>query len=214
MLQALRNAIVLPEIRNRILFTVFILVIYRLVSHIPVPGVDRDVLLQIQQNIQSGALSGSAAGLGNLIGLLGILSGGAVYNFSILSMGVYPYVTASLILQLLVPIIPRLEEIAKDGDAGRQRINKLTYYLTVPMAALNAVGQVNIFQNIGASVSSTSRVLPAWGLDRWEFVLPTIVTLITMTAGTMFAVWLGDQLTQPHRKHSASSHRDQGHNRG
>ena len=152
MLQALRNAIVLPEIRNRILFTVFILVIYRLVSHIPVPGVDRTVLLQIQQNIQNGALSGSAAGLGNLIGLLGILSGGAVYNFSILSMGVYPYVTASLILQLLVPIIPRLEEIAKDGDAGRQRINKLTYYLTVPMAALNAVGQVNIFQNIGASV--------------------------------------------------------------
>jgi len=196
MLQALRNAIVLPEIRNRILFTIFILIIYRLISHIPVPGVDRDLLLQIQQNIQNGQLSGSAAGLGNLIGLLGILSGGAVYNFSILSMGVYPYVTASLILQLLIPIIPRLEEIAKDGDQGRQRINKLTYYLTVPMAALNAIGQVNIFQNIGASVSSNQRVLPAWGLDRWEFVLPTIVTLVTMTAGTMFAVWLGELITE------------------
>jgi preprotein translocase subunit SecY len=192
MLQALRNAIALPEIRNKILFTLFILIIYRLVSHIPVPGVDSRILEQIQQSVAQN----EAGGLGNLVGLIGLLSGGAVYNFSILAMGVYPYVTASLIMQLLVPIIPRLEEIAKDGDSGRQRINKLTYYLTVPMAMLNAIGQVNIFEQIGRSVSNGASVLPQWGLDRPEHILPTIVTLLTMTAGTMFAVWLGELITE------------------
>ena len=192
MLQALRNAIVLPEIRNKVLFTIFILIIYRLISHIPVPGVDARILEQIQNSVANN----TAGGLGSLVGLIGLLSGGAVYNFSILAMGVYPYVTASLILQLLVPIIPRLEEIAKEGDSGRQKINKLTYILTVPMAALNAIGQVNIFEQIGSQVSNGARVLPQWGLDRPEFILPTIVTLVTMTAGTMFAVWLGELITE------------------
>ena len=192
MLQALRNAITLPEVRNKILFTIFILIIYRLISHIPVPGVDARILQQIQNSVANN----TAGGLGSLVGLIGLLSGGAVYNFSILAMGVYPYVTASLILQLLIPIIPRLEEIAKEGDSGRQKINKLTYILTVPMAALNAIGQVNIFEQIGSQVSNGARVLPQWGLDRPEFILPTIVTLITMTAGTMFAVWLGELITE------------------
>ena len=192
MLQALRNALGLPEIRNRILFTIFILIIYRLISHIPVPGVDARILEQIQNSVAQG----SAGGLGSLVGLIGLLSGGAVYNFSVLAMGVYPYVTASLILQLLIPIIPRLEEMQKEGDAGRQKINRLTYILTVPMAALNAIGQVNIFEQIGSQVSGGARVLPQWGLDRPEFILPTIVTLVTMTAGTMFAVWLGELITE------------------
>jgi preprotein translocase subunit SecY len=119
MLQALRNALVLPELRNRILFTIFILAIYRLIAHIPVPGVNIEVLRTIQQSVQGG----TAGGLGNLVGLLSLLSGGAVANFSVLSMGVYPYVTAQLILQLLIPIIPRLEEMAKEGESGRRKIN-------------------------------------------------------------------------------------------
>lgn len=192
MLQALRNAITLPEIRNRIIFTLFILVLYRLVAHIPVPGVAPDVLADIRTAVERG----EAGGLGSIVGLLSLLSGGAVFNFSVLAMGVYPYVTASLILQLLVPIIPRLEEIAKEGDQGRRKINRLTYFLTVPMAALNAIGQVNIFESIGASVTNGQRVLPQWGLDRPEFILPTIVTIVTMTAGTMFAVWLGELITE------------------
>jgi preprotein translocase subunit SecY len=192
MLQALRNAITLPEIRNKIIFTLFILVIYRLISHIPVPGVNPEVLTLIRQAVEQG----NAGGLGNLVGLLSLLSGGAVFNFSVLAMGVYPYVTASLILQLLVPIIPRLEEIAKEGDSGRRKINRLTYFLTVPMAALNAIGQVNIFENIGASVAAGQRVIPMWGFDRPEYIMPTIVTIVTMTAGTMFAVWLGELITE------------------
>jgi preprotein translocase subunit SecY len=192
MLQVLRNAIALPEIRNRILFTLFILVIYRLVSHVPVPGVNPEVLQQIRTAVEQG----QAGGLGSIVGLLSLLSGGAVFNFSVLAMGVYPYVTASLILQLLIPVIPRLEELAKEGDQGRRKINRLTYYLTVPMAALNAIGQVNIFESIGAQVTGGERVLPQWGLDRPEFILPTLVTIVTMTAGTMFAVWLGELITE------------------
>jgi preprotein translocase subunit SecY len=192
MLQALRNAISLPEIRNKIIFTLFILVIYRLLAHIPVPGVNPEVLTLIRQAVEQG----NAGGLGNLVGLLSLLSGGAVFNFSVMAMGVYPYVTASLILQLLVPIIPRLEEIAKEGDAGRRKINRLTYFLTVPMAALNAIGQVNIFENIGSSVAGGQRVIPMWGLDRPEYIMPTLVTIVTMTAGTMFAVWLGELITE------------------
>lgn len=192
MLQALRNAISLPEIRNKIIFTLFILVVYRLLAHIPVPGVNPEVLTLIRQAVEQG----NAGGLGNLVGLLSLLSGGAVFNFSVMAMGVYPYVTASLILQLLVPIIPRLEEIAKEGDAGRRKINRLTYFLTVPMAALNAIGQVNIFENIGSSVAAGQRVIPMWGLDRPEYIMPTLVTIVTMTAGTMFAVWLGELITE------------------
>ncbi|MCS6773062.1 MAG: preprotein translocase subunit SecY [Anaerolineae bacterium] len=192
MLQAIRSAVTLPEIRSRIIFTLFILVIYRLVSHVPVPGVDPEVLRQIRQAVEAG----QAGGLGNLVGLLNLLSGGAVFNFSVLAMGVYPYVTASLILQLLIPVIPRLEEMAKEGEQGRRKINRLTYFLTVPMAALNAIGQVNIFESIGVGLTNGQRVLPQWGLDRPEFILPTLVTIVTMTAGTMFAVWLGELITE------------------
>ena len=183
----------MPELRNRILFTVFILAVYRLISHIPVPGVDITVLRQIQESVQSGA----AGGLGNLVGLLSLLSGGAVANFSVLSMGVYPYVTAQIILQLLIPIIPRLEEMSKEGESGRRKINRITYFATVPMAMLNAIGQVAIFEQIAVSATGgQARVMPAWGLVPAENILPTLVTIMTMTAGTMFAIWLGELITE------------------
>lgn len=193
MLQAVRNALLMPELRNRILFTVFILAIYRLVSHIPVPGVDITVLREIQRTVQQG----EAGGLGNLVGLLSLLSGGAVANFSVLSMGVYPYVTAQIILQLLIPIIPRLEELSKEGESGRRKINRITYFATVPMAMLNAIGQVAIFEQIAVGATGgTARVMPAWGLVPAENILPTLVTILTMTAGTMFAIWLGELITE------------------
>ncbi|HQV69024.1 MAG TPA: preprotein translocase subunit SecY [Thermoflexales bacterium] len=193
MLEALRNAFLLPELRKRILFTIFILVIYRLVAHIPVPGVNVEVLRTIQQSIEAG----QAGGLGNLVSLLSLLSGGAVNNFSVLAMGVYPYVTAQLIVQLLIPVIPRLTEWSKEGDAGRRKMNRLTYFATVPMAMLNAIGQVNIFEQIGQQVTGgATRVLPNWGFVPAENILPTLVTVITMTAGTMFAIWLGELITE------------------
>ncbi|HIQ12189.1 MAG TPA: preprotein translocase subunit SecY, partial [Caldilineales bacterium] len=130
MLTALRSALLLPELRKKILFTLGILLLYRVLAQIPVPGVDREAMGQIMQN--------------DLANLFDMLSGGALSRFSIMAMGVYPYITASIIMQLLVPIIPKLEEIAKDGDAGRQKINQYTTYLTIPLAILQGFGTASL----------------------------------------------------------------------
>ena len=137
MLTALRNAMRLPDLRNRILITLGILAIYRLAAAIPLPGVDHTVLSQIFQD-------------NAFLGFLNILSGGALKNFSVMAMGVYPYITAQIIMQLLIPIIPSLDALSKEGEQGRQRINQYTNWLTIPMAALQAFGQATILQRAGA----------------------------------------------------------------
>ena len=122
MIDAVRNAFRLPDLRRKLLITLGILVIYRLAAHIPVPGVDRAALAQIFESNQ-------------LLGLLNLLSGGALQNFSVMAMGVYPYITASIIIQLLMPIIPQLEALGKEGEAGRNKLNQYTICLTIPLAA-------------------------------------------------------------------------------
>lgn len=184
MIESVRNALALPDLRRRILFTIGMLVIYRLVSNIPVPGVDLQAWLAFTQG----------QGFDNqLIDLLNLLSGGAVANFSVLAMGVYPYITASIIIQLLTPIIPQLEEMASEGEQGRNRLNKLTYYMTVPLALLQAVGQIRL---IGFSLGDLSQIMPFFGFTPASNILPTLTTLLAMTAGTMFAIWLGEQITE------------------
>jgi preprotein translocase subunit SecY len=174
-----RFLLISSDIRNRILITLMLLVIYRFVAVIPVPGVNR-VAIQ-------GVLSGSGQGQ-TLFGLLDLLSGGTVSNFSVLAMGVYPYITAQIILQLLVPIIPALQQRMEDDPReGRKWQEKWTYYLAVPMAALNALGQIRLFQQY-AGVSILNVPL---GLN-----LPTFATVMTMTAGTMFAIWLGELISE------------------
>jgi len=176
MLEAAQNAMRLPDIRRKILFTVFILLIYQFAAHVSVPGVDREVLAQL--------FSGNASGFLNVLDLL---SGGAVRNFSVIANGVYPYITASIILQLLVPIIPRLEEIAKE-PGGQDTITRYTYYLAIPMAMLQSVGQINIFQ----SQITSGTLIEGFGSD----ALVTASVVLTMTAGTMFAIWLGELITE------------------
>lgn len=184
MIESVRNALALPDLRRRILFTIGMLVIYRLVSNIPVPGVDMQAWLAFT----------SGQGFENrLIDLLNLLSGGAVSNFSVLAMGVYPYITASIIIQLLTPIIPQLEEMASEGEQGRNRINKITYYITVPLALLQAVGQIRL---IGFSLGDLSQIMPFFGFSPPSNILPTMTTLLAMTGGTMFAIWLGEQITE------------------
>lgn len=167
------------DIRNRILITLLLLVIYRFVAVIPVPGVNRVAIQSV--------LSGSGQGQ-TLFGLLDLLSGGTVSNFSVLAMGVYPYITAQIILQLLVPIIPALQQRMEDDPReGRKWQEKWTYYLAVPMAALNALGQIRLFQQYaGASVLNVPL-----GLN-----METFATVLTMTAGTMFAIWLGELISE------------------
>jgi preprotein translocase subunit SecY len=184
MIEALRSAFKLPDLRRRMLYTLLILVIFRLASNIPVPGVDRQALSAVFQ---------SASGPGRFLELLNLLSGGAVLNFSVLAAGVYPYVTASLVMQLLLPIFPRLEQRIKDeGEEGQRKLNQWTFYLTVPLAALQAFGQAQLFR---AAAAGARPILPNFGWGPGQ-ILPTITMLLTMTAGTMFAVWLGELITE------------------
>lgn len=180
MVEAVRNVFALADLRRKLLITIGILVIYRMAAHVPVPGVDAEALKGV---LDPGSASG---GVGQLVGLLDLLSGGLVANFSVMAMGVYPYVTASIIFQLLVPIIPRLEELQKEGEAGRNKLNQYQYYLTVPLAALQAVGQIRLLES-GAS----QPIIPNFGLN-----LTGITTVVTMTAGTMFAIWLGELISE------------------
>ncbi len=174
-IDALRNAWRLPDVRSKLLFTGLILVVYQFAAHVPVIGVDRAAL---QAVLDSNA--------GGLVGVLNLLSGGAVSNFSVIAMGVYPYITASIIFQLLVPVIPQLEAIQRE-PGGQEKIQRFTYYLAIPMAILQAVGQIAIFGNLGGAP-----IIPEFGQN----LLVTMTVITTMTAGTMFAVWLGDLITE------------------
>jgi len=170
------------DIRRKLLISLALLAVYRLASNVPVPGIDRELVAQLTQ-------TGGAAG--GLINMLDMLSGGAVSNFSVLAMGVYPYITAQIILQLLIPIIPALErKMQENPTEGRAWMEKWTMILTVPMAALSAIGQINIFNAIlGQSVAAQ------FGFSG-DVLIPTLATIFSMIAGTMFGVWLGELISE------------------
>ena len=177
---AWRFLFISTDIRNRLLISIGLLVIYRFVAHVPVPGVNREAI--------AGVLGGQGQ---TLFGLLDLLSGGTVSNFSVLAMGVYPYITAQIILQLLVPIIPALQRrMDDDPREARKWQEKWTYYLAVPMAALNAVGQIRLFQQYASGQG------PDVLNYQLGFNLETFTTLLTMTAGTMFAIWMGELISE------------------
>lgn len=169
LLQAMIDAFSLPDLRRRILITLGILVIFRFVAHVPLPGVDPEAL---QELFNSNAL----------LGMLNLFSGGAMKQFSVASMGVYPYITASIIMILLVPVIPRLQTLSQEGEAGRNKINLITHWLMVPLAGLSGYGQLVLMQRAGV-VATSSPMLTA-----------TIV--ISLVAGTVFLVWLGELITE------------------
>ncbi len=169
------------DIRNRLLITLALLGVYRLAAHVPVPGIDRQTITAV--------LGGSGQGQ-TLFNLLDLLSGGTVSNFSILAMGVYPYITAQIILQLLVPIIPALQRrMEEDPREGRKWMEKWTYYLALPMAALQAFSQIQLFRQY----AQQGQDVLTYTLG---FNLPTITTILAMTAGTMFAIWLGELISE------------------
>ena len=179
MIQAVRNAFALPDLRKKILYTFLILGIYRLAAHVPVPGVDPTALRQVFESNQ-------------LLSMLDLLSGGAMATFSVMAMGVYPYITASIILQLLQPIIPALERLAKEGEEGRNKLNRYTWYLTVPLALLQAYSQATLIPQLAQG--SNIQILESFGFR--EAPLSTVAILVTMTAGTLFAVWLGELISE------------------
>ena len=173
------------DIRRMLLVTLGILAIYRMAANVPVPGVDFATLKVFRA---------SGAGTAGFLGFLDLLSGGTVSNFSLLSMGVYPYITAQIILQLLIPIIPALQRrMQEDPREGRQWMERWTYFLAVPMAALSAIGQINIFNSL--SVQALNKVIVPFGFTP-ELWLSSLTIVVSMTAGTMFAIWLGELISE------------------
>lgn len=178
----LRFLTISSEIRNRLLMTFGLLVLYRFVAHIPVPNVNQDAIRAVVEG---------AGSQSQLFGLLDLLSGGTVTNFSVLAMGVYPYITAQIILQVITPIIPALQRrMEEDPREGRKWMEKWTYFLAVPMAALNAYGQIRIFEQTAFAGGQVILATPI-GAN-----LATATMLISMTAGTMFAIWLGELISE------------------
>ena len=172
LIQSMMDAMRVPDLRGKILFTLGLLVVFRFVAHVPVPGVDTQALAQ--------AFEQQA-----LLGFLDLFSGGALANLSVASLGVYPYITSSIVMQILVPVIPSLKALSQEGEYGRQRINQITHRMTVPIAALQGYGQLTLLRQSG--------VLPnvEFGLN-----LTTLAMIASLIAGTMFLVWLGELITE------------------
>ena len=174
LLQAGIEAFGQADVRAKILFTLGMLIVFRFVAHIPVPGVDG---AQLQQTFDQNAV----------LGFLNIFSGGALENLSVAALGVYPYITATIVMQLATPLIPRLQSLAQEGEAGRQHVQRYTHYMTVPLAAFQGYAQLLLIQQLGgiSNVGFTG-----------DNALPTIATLFSMVAGTMFLVWLGELISE------------------
>src|SRR5690606_11019122 len=178
MLQAVFNAFKIPDIRRKILFTLAMLVIFRMIASVPVPGVDREgIRAYIETN--------------QLLGMLNLFSGGGLNNFSIVTLGVYPYINATIIMQLMTPIIPRLNELSQEGQQGCNVIDRYTHYITIPLSVLQGYGQMLLF-----SSDQGGNLIENFGLFDSDTFLPTAALLITLTAGTMLLVWIGELITE------------------
>ena len=165
------DAFRLPDLRKRILFTLGILVAFRFVAHVPLPGVDGEALASFFES-------------NTLFSMLDMFSGGAMKNFSVAAMGVYPYITASIIMTLMTPVIPKLQAIAQEGESGRDRINRITHWLTIPIAGFAGYGQITLLRNAQTPVFQDLSAL-------------TMVTMIvSLIAGTVFLIWLGELITE------------------
>src|SRR6266446_8641243 len=185
MWERLRSIWTVPDLRNKILFTLGILLLTRVLANIPVP------LTQTEQLALRALFSNpnSNGNLGQIFGLLDVFSGGNLQHFSIIAMGVYPYITATIVMQLLQPIIPALQNLSQEGEAGRLRFSQITRMIAVPLAFLQALGQVALFVNANVLDPNTFNLLgPQW--------LQTLAILMTLTAGTIILVWLGELITE------------------
>ncbi len=184
MWERLRSIWTIPDLRKKILFTIAMLLIFRVLAHITVP------LSPTEHKALTGLFSqsGGNQNLAQLLGLLDVFSGGSLQQFSIVALGVYPYITATIVMQLLQPIIPALENMMREGESGRLRFSQITRIIAVPLAFLQALGQAAIFER--------ANVLTNFNLFSSAYWLESLAILITLTAGTMILVWLGELITE------------------
>ncbi|HTX54291.1 MAG TPA: preprotein translocase subunit SecY [Candidatus Baltobacteraceae bacterium] len=176
MIEQVRNIFRVPELKRRLLFTVALLIVYRIGAHVPTPGIDAHALALFFQ--QQG---------GNLLGFFDLFAGGALRRLSVFALGIMPYISASIILQLLAVVVPALEKLQKEGEQGRKKITQYTRFGTVGLAGIQGLG---IAVGLESMQIQGAMVVPHPG---WSFRL---MTTITLTAGTIFLMWLGEQISE------------------
>ena len=176
LLQAALSAMAQPDIREKLVFTFALIVIFRFISNVPVPGVEPVALDQAFKQ-------------STVLGFMNIFSGGALANMSVAAMGVYPYITSSIVMQLMVPMVPALQALSKEGEQGRKQLNIYTHWMTIPMALVQGYGQLIIVQSVAPGAIPNPELTG-------PNALPTLSAIITMTAGTMFLVWLGELISE------------------
>jgi len=177
LLEGLGSVSKIPELQRRILFTFFLLAIYRIGVYIPTPGIDNVALLSYFEQAK-----------GSLFGMMDMFAGGAFSNFSIFALGIMPYISSSIILQLLTVAIPHLERLSKEGETGRRKITQYTRYGTVVLSTIQGFGIAWGLQHMAGPSGSPIVLQPGW-----SFV---IMTVITLTSGTAFIMWLGETITE------------------
>ena len=178
MLDGIRNAFSVKELRDKVLFTILILVLYRVGAYIPVPGIPFTEMLGAYE------LASEQAGY---VTVLNLFSGGALSRVSLFSLGIMPYITAEIILQLLQGVIPSLQDLAREGEAGQRRITQYTRYLTVGLAALSAVGYLFLFKSSTYGISFASAGMPE--------ILMDVVVVVALLAGAILIMWMGELIT-------------------
>jgi preprotein translocase subunit SecY len=175
-IEQFRNIFRVPELKRRVLFTCALLIVYRIGAHVPTPGIDSHALAEIFQKQA-----------GNLLGLMDVFTGGALRRLSVFALGIMPYISASIILQLLAVVIPALEKLQKEGEQGRKKITQYTRYGTVGLAAIQGLG---ISTGLESMSLGGAQVVPSPG---WAF---RFMTTLTLTGGTIFLMWLGEQISE------------------
>jgi len=167
----------IPELRTRILFTLMFLAVYRVGVHVPTPGIDAAALSAFFSQHKEG-----------MLGMMDMFTGGALENMSVFALGIMPYISASIILQLLTVVLPSLEKLKKEGEAGRKKITQYTRYGTVVLSIVQGFGISIGLEKMAGPSGSPVVIAPGWGFR--------ILTIITLTAGTAFLMWLGEQITE------------------
>ena len=175
--EGFKNISKIPELQKRILFTLLLLFVYRIGAHVPTPGIDTAALAAFFEQAK-----------GSLLGLFDMFAGGALSNLSVFALGIMPYISASIILQLLTVAVPHLEKLSKEGEAGRRKITQYTRYGTVILSIIQGFGIAIGLENMAGPTGVSIVINPGWSFR--------LMTMITLTAGTAFIMWLGEQITE------------------
>ncbi|MDP8976917.1 MAG: preprotein translocase subunit SecY [Actinomycetota bacterium] len=182
MLASFKNMFKIPDLRNKIVFTLLVIILYRVGSHVPVPGIDFDAVQRLEETAKAGGV----------LGFLNLFSGGALTRFAVFGLGIMPYITSSIIVQLLGVVIPKLEQWRNEGAVGQRKITQATRYLTVALAIMQSTGLAFAFHNgaPGLGVGDDVDLIPNFTVPR------VLLVVLSMTAGTAFVMWLGELITQ------------------